>query len=184
MHETVLLCGVVSDVQGTILCFLLLDDLGAQLVLEGAVTGQIHQERREDEAGDVDVGEEDFDESLEELEEEKKLWLGHSCTRVSCFPGTYLDLAHLVHTINAPVDSLSWARELPLQHLVISQLQHDQQCIRGILLTSRAVRMTSRLKVFHSLWKVSIWRFDEVGSMLYHFDDVRGCESAVMTSFP
>ena len=78
MHETVLLGGVVGDVQGTILLFLLLDNLGAQLVLEGAVAGQIHQERGEDDAGDVDVGKEDFDESLEELEEEKKLWLGDS----------------------------------------------------------------------------------------------------------
>lgn len=88
MHETVLLGDVVGDVQGIILLFLLLDDLGTQLVLEGAVTGQIHQERGEDEAGDVDVGEEDFDEGLEELEEEKKLWLGNSFVRVSCFPGS------------------------------------------------------------------------------------------------
>jgi len=106
------------------------------------------------------------------------------CLSSQAWSGTYLNLAHLVHMINAPVDSLSWAGELPLQHMVISQLQHDQQCVRGILLTSRTVWMTSRLKVFHSLWKVSIWRFDEVGSMLYHFDDVRGCESAVTTSFP
>lgn len=42
MHETVLLGGVVGDVQGTILLFLLLDDLRAQFVLEGAVTGQIY----------------------------------------------------------------------------------------------------------------------------------------------
>jgi hypothetical protein len=188
MHETVLLGGVVGGVQDTILLFLLLDDLGAQLVLEGAVTGQIHQERGEDEAGDVNVGEEDFDEGLEKLEEEKKLWLGDSFCSGVLLPqvrsDTYLNLAHLVYTINAPVDSLSWAGELPLQHMVTSQLRHDQQCVRGILLTSRAVRMTSRLKVFHSLWKMSIWRFAEVGSMLYHFDDVCGCESAVTTSFP
>jgi hypothetical protein len=73
MHETVLLGGVVGDVQGTILLFLLLDDLSAQLVLEGAVAGQIRQERGKDDADNVDVGEEDFDKGLEELEEEKKL---------------------------------------------------------------------------------------------------------------
>jgi hypothetical protein len=76
MHETVLLGGVVGDVQGTILLFLLLDDLGAQLVLEGAVAGQIHHERGEDDAGDVDVGEEDFDEGLEELEGGEKVMVG------------------------------------------------------------------------------------------------------------
>jgi hypothetical protein len=81
MHETVLLGGIVGDVQGIILLFLLLDDLGAQLVLEGAITRKIHQERGEDEAGDIDVGEEDFDEGLEELRRKSYGW-------VICFPGS------------------------------------------------------------------------------------------------
>jgi hypothetical protein len=71
VQEAVLLGSIVGDVCGCaiiLLCRRLLHGhLGAQLALEGGVAGQIGQERGEDKAGDVDVGEEDLSEGLQEL---------------------------------------------------------------------------------------------------------------------